>query len=417
MQSRKLPPKYDRRCRDLPPTRSARGWRRRASRRVVRFKTPLTGQTAFHDLVRGDIVFENDTLDDFVLLKSDGFPAYHLANVVDDHLMEITHVLRGDEWLSSTPRHVLLYAGVRLGAARLRPPADDPGAGPRQALQAPRRHLRPGVPRAGLPARGAVQLPRPPRLVPGRPARRSSTASTSSATSAWSASLANPAVFNLEKLTWMNGVYIRELPDEDAGGADCARTWSAPSARAGRTATCWRASCRSSRSASSSSTTRSRWRTSSSSRRAGLRRGRRCWASSSPARPASAAAALQAVVERVEGARAPGTHEALEGAIRPLAEELALKAGDLFGLIRVAVTGKTGCAAPVRDDGRPGPRAHAGAAAPPPSGGFRPSLRRTSPHSERFLGIMSARYIMLAFRVKPLDCRRACSKILMISNA
>src|SRR3990172_7937742 len=109
LQSRKLPPKYDRHCRDLPdPERE-----RLASQGlpgVVRFKTPLAGRTAFHDLVRGDIVFENDTLDDFVLLKSDGFPVYHLANVVDDTLMEITHILRGDEWLSSTPRHVLLYA-------------------------------------------------------------------------------------------------------------------------------------------------------------------------------------------------------------------------------------------------------------------------------------------------------------------
>jgi glutamyl-tRNA synthetase len=60
-------------------------------------------------LLRGQIVFQNSTLDDFVLLKSDGYPTYHLANIVDDHLMEISHVLRADEWLSSTPRHVLLY--------------------------------------------------------------------------------------------------------------------------------------------------------------------------------------------------------------------------------------------------------------------------------------------------------------------
>ncbi len=79
---------------------------------VVRFKSPLEGQTSFHDLLRGQIVFENSTLDDFVLLKSDGYPTYHLANIVDDHLMTISHVLRADEWLSSTPRHVLLYQAL-----------------------------------------------------------------------------------------------------------------------------------------------------------------------------------------------------------------------------------------------------------------------------------------------------------------
>ena len=76
---------------------------------VIRFKTPAQGETSFRDLLRGSIGFANDSLDDFVLLKSDGYPTYHLANVVDDHLMEISHVLRADEWIPSTPRHVLLY--------------------------------------------------------------------------------------------------------------------------------------------------------------------------------------------------------------------------------------------------------------------------------------------------------------------
>jgi glutamyl-tRNA synthetase len=70
---------------------------------------PLTGETSFTDLLRGVVSFPNDKIIDPVLLKSDGYPTYHLANVVDDHLMEITHVLRGDEWLSSVPLHVNLY--------------------------------------------------------------------------------------------------------------------------------------------------------------------------------------------------------------------------------------------------------------------------------------------------------------------
>ncbi len=99
---------YDRHCRDLTAEQRA-GFERKGITPVVRFKAPLDGQTTFHDLIRGDISFDNSELDDLVLLKSDGFPTYHLANVVDDHFMKVSHVMRADEWLSSTPRHVLLY--------------------------------------------------------------------------------------------------------------------------------------------------------------------------------------------------------------------------------------------------------------------------------------------------------------------
>jgi glutamyl-tRNA synthetase len=105
---RKQPPRYDRRCRNLSDEERAR-LEGEGITPVVRFKTPLEGQTRFDDFIRGEVAFENGNLDDFVLLKSDGYPTYHLANVVDDHLMKISHVLRADEWLSSTPRHILLY--------------------------------------------------------------------------------------------------------------------------------------------------------------------------------------------------------------------------------------------------------------------------------------------------------------------
>jgi glutamyl-tRNA synthetase len=104
----KQPPGYDRRCREL----SQQGWSPKKAEGilpVVRFKTPLEGQTRFNDLIWGEVVFENNTIDDFVMLKSDGYPTYNFANVVDDHIMEITHVLRAEEFLSSTPRHMLLY--------------------------------------------------------------------------------------------------------------------------------------------------------------------------------------------------------------------------------------------------------------------------------------------------------------------
>ena len=76
---------------------------------TVRLKAPTDGETRFTDLVRGEVVCPNSEVQDIILLKSDGFPTYHLANVVDDHLMKISHVVRAEEWISSTPKHVLLY--------------------------------------------------------------------------------------------------------------------------------------------------------------------------------------------------------------------------------------------------------------------------------------------------------------------
>jgi glutamyl-tRNA synthetase len=103
-----MPSGYDRHCRNLTAQGRAE-YEAQGIVPVVRFKTPLEGTTTYVDVIRGPSTVDNRTLDDLVLLKSDGFPTYHLANVVDDHLMEITHIMRGDEWLPSVPRHVLLY--------------------------------------------------------------------------------------------------------------------------------------------------------------------------------------------------------------------------------------------------------------------------------------------------------------------
>jgi glutamyl-tRNA synthetase len=108
---RKQPPKYNGHCRHLAQQERAR-LEASGITPVVRFETPLEGETTFHDLIRGQVTFKNSTLNDFILLKSDGYPTYHLANVVDDHLMAISHVLRADEWISSTPRHILLYQAL-----------------------------------------------------------------------------------------------------------------------------------------------------------------------------------------------------------------------------------------------------------------------------------------------------------------
>ena len=111
-QSRlKQPTGYDRRCR--PSNESQRSDAEASGvTPVVRFAMPSDGSTEVHDLVRGEVSFENRLIDDFVIMKSDGYPTYHLANVVDDHLMEISHVMRAEEWLSSTPRHVQLYTAL-----------------------------------------------------------------------------------------------------------------------------------------------------------------------------------------------------------------------------------------------------------------------------------------------------------------
>jgi glutamyl-tRNA synthetase len=103
-KGRKEQTRYDRHCRfkqsgEVDPGKP----------HVVRLAVPLEGKATVHDLIRGDITVDYSQIDDFVILKSDGFPTYHLAAMVDDHDMQITHVLRGDEWLPSLPRHYLIY--------------------------------------------------------------------------------------------------------------------------------------------------------------------------------------------------------------------------------------------------------------------------------------------------------------------
>ena len=99
---------YNRACRDLPQE-TIDQYLAEGRPYVIRQKMPLTGETAFNDAVHGHISFQNETLEDQVILKQDGMPTYNFANVIDDHLMSITHVIRGTEFITSTPKHVLLY--------------------------------------------------------------------------------------------------------------------------------------------------------------------------------------------------------------------------------------------------------------------------------------------------------------------
>jgi len=210
---RKQPPGYDRHCRHLTQEERAQK-EAEGIIPVVRFKTPLEGQTRFDDLIRGEVVFDNSTLDDFILLKSDGYPTYHLANVVDDHLMEISHVLRAEEWLSSTPRHLLLYQAL--------------GFEPPQFAHLP---MILGSERAKLSKRhGAVSITeyREQGYLPEAMVNflallgwslddRTEILSRQELIDNFSLERISrtAAIFNRDKLNWMNGVYIRSLTADE----------------------------------------------------------------------------------------------------------------------------------------------------------------------------------------------------------
>ncbi len=99
---------YDGKCRNLSPDEVTEKLENNVPH-VIRAKIPKTGKTIYYDKVRGKVEFDNSEVDDQILLKSDGYPTYHLANVVDDHLMKISHVIRGEEWVTSVPKHIFLY--------------------------------------------------------------------------------------------------------------------------------------------------------------------------------------------------------------------------------------------------------------------------------------------------------------------
>jgi glutamyl-tRNA synthetase len=211
-QRRKQPPRYDRHCRDLSEEDRERR-RDEGVAPVVRFKTPVAASTLLHDLIRGDVRFEHATLDDFVLVKSDGYPTYHLGNVVDDHLMEITHVLRGDDLFSSTPRHVLVYRALGwepplfahlpliLGKDR------SPLAKRHGAISAQEYRDEGFLPEALFNFLG---------LLGWSLDDRTTIISREQFIEHFSIDRVgkNPAVFDLDKLTWMNGAYIRDMSPE-----------------------------------------------------------------------------------------------------------------------------------------------------------------------------------------------------------
>jgi glutamyl-tRNA synthetase len=209
----KQPPGYDRHCRDLSVQMGALKWMS-GSKRVIRFRTPIEKKTAFHDIIRGDVTFDNSTIDDFVILKSDGFPTYHLASVVDDHEMGITHVLRAEEWLSSTPRHLMIYKalGYRLPEFAHLPMllgTDRSKLSKRHGSVSIMEYKEQGyLPEAmvnflsllGWSLDGQTELLSVKEIIKNFSLTRVNQTG---------------AIFNIEKLDWMNGVYIRNLSVDD----------------------------------------------------------------------------------------------------------------------------------------------------------------------------------------------------------
>lgn len=210
-QKQGRPPRYDRRCRD-PEYAKPRADQGLPC--VIRFATPLEGSpVTVHDLIRGEITVDLSVIDDFVILKSDGFPTYHLANVVDDHEMRISHVMRAEEWLPSTPRHVLLY-----DALDYQPPtfAHMPMIlGPDRAKLS-KRHGAASL----LEFRDLGYLPDAMLnflvLLGWSLDDKTEVFSREDLIRHFSLERIgkSPAIFNIDKLEWMNGVYIREMSGE-----------------------------------------------------------------------------------------------------------------------------------------------------------------------------------------------------------
>jgi len=334
---RKQPPGYDRHCRELSQEERSRK-EAKGIIPVVRFKTPLEGQTRFNDLIWGEMVFENSTIDDFVMLKSDGYPTYHLANIVDDHLMEISHVIRAEEWLSSTPRHVLMYKAL--------------GFEPPHFAHLP---MLLGADRSKLSKRhGAVSITEyyeqgylPEAMVNFLALLgwslddRTEILSRQELIDSFSLERVSrtAAVFNRDKLNWMNGVYIRSLTvNEFYEAAEPYLMMDRPAGEA---------------IISSEEYVRNilpllQERAKTLAEVAEL--AQFFFVEELDYAPdlligknmsqESTSEALKTAWQRLEQLEAFDT-ESLEALLRPLAVELGLKTGQLFGALRVAVTGRT----------------------------------------------------------------------------
>jgi len=211
--ARKLAPKYDRRCQKLT-AEEIKEKIKNGVPYVIRMKLPENRIIEFNDLVRGKISYNTNDLDDQVLLKADGFPTYHLALVVDDHLMEITHVTRTEEWLPSTPKHILLYEYFGWSAPQwahlpLLLNADKTKMSKRKGDVAVGDYIKKGY----LPEALINYL----AFLGWNPASEKEIYSMEELLKDFKLEKVHKAgaVFNLEKLDWYNGYYLRQLPEKE----------------------------------------------------------------------------------------------------------------------------------------------------------------------------------------------------------
>ncbi len=211
-KARKQPPRYDGTCRRLSKAEVEKRLKT-GEKSVIRLKMPETGETTFQDLIRGKVTFRNELIDDQILVKSDGFPTYHLANVVDDHHMRISHVIRGEEWLPSVPKHLQIYRALGWEAPQmahlpllLNP--DRSKLSKRQGDVAVEDYIAKGyLPEA---------LINFVALLGWNPGTEQEFFTREELIEAFSIERVNKsgAVFDLQKLNWMNGHYIRKLPED-----------------------------------------------------------------------------------------------------------------------------------------------------------------------------------------------------------
>ena len=212
-QAQKIAPMYDGKCRGLDKKEIQRLLDKKTPF-VVRLKVPKDGFTEFDDLIYGKIKIANRTIDDQVIMKSDGFPTYHLANVIDDHLMEISHTIRGEEWLPSTPKHILLYKAFgwdlpKFAHLPLLLNPDKSKLSKRQGDVSVEDYLNKGyLPEALL---NFILL------LGWNPKTEEEVFSIEEMIKRFDLSGVNKtgAIFNTEKLDWINGVYVRHIPLEE----------------------------------------------------------------------------------------------------------------------------------------------------------------------------------------------------------
>ena len=205
----KLPTGYDRRCRSLTAEQVQSNIDDRMPY-VVRLAMPLEGTTVFEDAIRGKVEYENKLVDDQVLVKTDGWPTYHLANVVDDYLQKVTHVIRGEEWIASTPKHIVLYKafGWNLPIFVHAPVIKGPDGSKLSKRHGDTRCL--DFREKGFLASAIANFI---ALIGWSPKDDREVLTLEDMSQAFSIDglQPSPGVFDIQKLHWMNGVHIRAL--------------------------------------------------------------------------------------------------------------------------------------------------------------------------------------------------------------